>query len=190
MSAQVGQFRARRGLRRVQDCKPRPMTRHIKDLSVCLIGWRGSFAALGLLPSCPATRLIHRTAVYGPVRTVVWEGWRRETPPIPILISAISGRRRRRRCPRRDGGWVTLVNRLKAVPPHFVPHVRAPAPNIIMRRTATSERTLTTAHKIERSPMEVPLSPHDRRATQPRQLSSAIASACAPLYPTGAQKRA
>src|SRR5450631_3248997 len=25
----------------------------------------------------------HRTAVYGPVRTVVWEGWSRETPPYP-----------------------------------------------------------------------------------------------------------
>src|SRR5882757_6898865 len=30
-----------------------------------------------------ATCLIHRTAVYGPVRTVVWEGWSRETPPYP-----------------------------------------------------------------------------------------------------------
>ena len=28
-------------------------------------------------------RLIHRTAVYGPVRTVVWEGRSRETPPYP-----------------------------------------------------------------------------------------------------------
>ena len=47
--------------------------------------------------------------------------------------------------PRRDGGWVTLVNRLKAVLPHFVAHVKAPAPNITMRRLATSERTLTPA---------------------------------------------
>ena len=30
-------------------------------------------------------RLIQRTAVYGPVRTVVWEGRSREAPPIPIL---------------------------------------------------------------------------------------------------------
>src|ERR1035441_3952176 len=29
--------------------------------------------------------LIQRTAVYGPVRTVVWEGRSREAPPIPIL---------------------------------------------------------------------------------------------------------
>src|ERR1019366_6131521 len=35
------------------------------------------------LPSCPANRIIHRTAVYGPVRTVVWEGRRREAPPYP-----------------------------------------------------------------------------------------------------------
>src|SRR6185503_7052192 len=27
--------------------------------------------------------LIHRTAVYGPVRTVVWEGRSREAPPYP-----------------------------------------------------------------------------------------------------------
>jgi hypothetical protein len=26
-----------------------------------------------------------RTAVYGPVRTVVWEGWSREAPPYPDL---------------------------------------------------------------------------------------------------------
>jgi hypothetical protein len=38
---------------------------------------------------------------------------------------------------------VTLVKRLKAAPPHFVGHVKAPAPNIIMRRLATSERTVT-----------------------------------------------
>jgi hypothetical protein len=29
--------------------------------------------------------LIQRTAVYGPIRTVVWEGRSREAPPIPIL---------------------------------------------------------------------------------------------------------
>jgi len=38
---------------------------------------------------------------------------------------------------------VTLVKRLKAAPPHFVGHVKAPAPKIIMRRYATSERTVT-----------------------------------------------
>jgi hypothetical protein len=26
-----------------------------------------------------------RTAVYGPVRTVVWEGWSRKAPPYPDL---------------------------------------------------------------------------------------------------------
>src|SRR3982074_1986324 len=31
-----------------------------------------------------AVRIIRRTAVYGPVRTVVWEGRSREAPPIPI----------------------------------------------------------------------------------------------------------
>src|SRR6266542_3328378 len=30
-----------------------------------------------------ANRIIHRTAVYGPVRTVVWEGRSREAPPYP-----------------------------------------------------------------------------------------------------------
>src|ERR1035437_292349 len=30
-------------------------------------------------------RLIQRTAVYGPVRTVVWEGRSREAPPYPDL---------------------------------------------------------------------------------------------------------
>src|SRR5882724_1262316 len=32
--------------------------------------------------------LICRTAVYGPVCTVVWEGRSRETPPIPIAMTA------------------------------------------------------------------------------------------------------
>src|SRR5215204_5919347 len=31
----------------------------------------------------PTQRLIHRTAVYGPVRTVVWEGRSRKAPPYP-----------------------------------------------------------------------------------------------------------
>src|SRR6516225_6057500 len=38
------------------------------------------------LPSCPANRIIHRTAVYGPVRTVVWEGRCREAPPYPDFV--------------------------------------------------------------------------------------------------------
>ena len=33
-----------------------------------------------------ARRIIDRTAVYGPVRTVVWEGRSREAPPIPIFL--------------------------------------------------------------------------------------------------------
>ncbi len=40
---------------------------------------------------------------------------------------------------------VNSVNRLKAAPPHFDQYVEAPAPNIIMRRKTTSERTLTLA---------------------------------------------
>ncbi len=42
----------------------------------------------------------------------------------------------------------TWVNRLKAAPPHFVAHVKALAPKIIMRRLATSERTVTPAPGI------------------------------------------
>jgi hypothetical protein len=43
---------------------------------------------------------------------------------------------------------VTSLIRLKAAPPHFAAHVEAPAPNIIMRRSATSERTLTPAKGV------------------------------------------
>jgi len=42
----------------------------------------------------------------------------------------------------------TSLIRLKAAPPHFAAHVEAPAPNIIMRRMSTSERTLTPAKGI------------------------------------------
>src|SRR5215204_2962818 len=34
-------------------------------------------------PAGTGVRSIHRTAVYGPVCTVVWEGRSRETPPYP-----------------------------------------------------------------------------------------------------------
>src|SRR3977135_1353384 len=44
---------------------------------------------LGFRPST-ATRIIHRTAVYGPVRTVVWEGRSREAPPYPDRAPAPS----------------------------------------------------------------------------------------------------
>src|SRR6516165_1556944 len=58
--------------------------------------------------------------------------------------------------PRRGAGDVpagtavvaTSVNRLKAAPPHFDRYVEAPAPNIIVRRLPTSERTLTPAKGI------------------------------------------
>src|SRR5215204_873315 len=36
------------------------------------------------------SRVIRRTAVYGPVRTVVWEGRHREMPPYPDLEAAFS----------------------------------------------------------------------------------------------------
>jgi len=63
-------------------------------------------------------------------------------------IGPISGARSRRRCPRRDGGWATLVNQLKAAPPHFVEHVKAPTLKVIMRRSATLERTVTPTPDI------------------------------------------
>ena len=44
---------------------------------------RPSSTSLGLAPSPTCHRLIRRTAVYGPVRTVVWEGRSREAPPYP-----------------------------------------------------------------------------------------------------------
>ncbi len=57
---------------------------------------------------------------------------------------------------------MTVVNRLKVAPPHFVAHVTAPAPKIIMRRFATSERTVTpatgiTGRAIKRTSKEVQL---------------------------------
>src|SRR6516165_9300320 len=45
------------------------------------------------LPSCLANRIIHRTAVYGPVRTVVREGRCREAPPYPDFPRLWRGRR-------------------------------------------------------------------------------------------------
>src|SRR5262245_29924046 len=41
-----------------------------------------------------AVRLIRRTAGYGPVRPVVWEGWRRKTPPYPDWRANDASRRR------------------------------------------------------------------------------------------------
>src|SRR5947207_1055734 len=43
---------------------------------------RGLCCARPTLIGCRG-RLIQRTAVYGPVCTVVWEGWSREAPPYP-----------------------------------------------------------------------------------------------------------
>ena len=52
--------------------------------SACLLG-------------CSASQIIHRTAVYGPVGTVVWEGRRREAPPYPdFSISCRCGESGRR----------------------------------------------------------------------------------------------
>ena len=53
-----------------------------------------------------------------------------------------------RRCPAGTVVVATSVNRLMADPPHSVAHVEAPAPDIIMRRLATSERTMTPAPGI------------------------------------------
>src|SRR6185437_16426512 len=50
-----------------------------------------------------AAGIIRRTAVYGPVRTVVWEGRSRETPPYPVLRKVIgSGRLADRHLQRAD----------------------------------------------------------------------------------------
>lgn len=49
------------------------------------------------------------------------------------------------RCPAGTVVAVTSVNRLVAASPHSAVHVEAPAPDIIMRRLATSERTMTLA---------------------------------------------
>ena len=38
----------------------------------------------------PCTGLSHGTAVYGPVRTVVWEEGSRETPPYPDFEEALA----------------------------------------------------------------------------------------------------
>src|SRR5215211_274641 len=40
----------------------------------------------GTPPAGTGVRSIHRTAGYGPVCPVVWEGRSRETPPIPISV--------------------------------------------------------------------------------------------------------
>src|SRR5260221_1624125 len=46
-----------------------------------------------------ATCIIHRTAVYGPVRTVVWEGRSREAPPYPVLHRSHLAQRNMRLAP-------------------------------------------------------------------------------------------
>ena len=38
---------------------------------------------------CMSDSSTSRTAVYGPVRTVVWEGWGREAPPYPDSSPAL-----------------------------------------------------------------------------------------------------
>ena len=52
---------------------------------------------------------------------------------------------------------MTLVNRLKAAPPHFVPHIKAPAPKIIMRRSSDLGK--------DRDPGVRCYSPHDQKLT-------------------------
>ena len=45
----------------------------------------------------PNARRLRRTAVYGPVRTVVWEGRSREAPPYPDCATVLRMTRRSRR---------------------------------------------------------------------------------------------
>lgn len=51
---------------------------------------------------------------------------------------------------------VTSVNRLVAARPHSVGHVEAPDPDIIMRRSATSERTMTPAMHQQAKSIQCP----------------------------------
>ena len=53
-------------------------------LALCVALPESYFASLGLpTAGLRGDRMTNRTAVYGPVRTVVWEGWSREAPPYP-----------------------------------------------------------------------------------------------------------
>ena len=76
-----------------------------------------------------------------------------------------------RRCPAGTVVVVTSVNRRVAARPHSAGHVEAPDPDIIMRRCATSERTMTPAtasrSTIGRSDH---LGPRSRRLRNPDQL--------------------
>ena len=66
------------------------------------------FDRLGLAPvRCRPARLLRRTAVYGPVCTVVWEGWSREAPPYPDCFDFLSRR------PVPDESAARLVHRTK-----------------------------------------------------------------------------
>lgn len=48
------------------------------------------FGSIGLPPPCTRpSRITRRTAVYGPVRTVVWEGWISDDPPYPDRARAV-----------------------------------------------------------------------------------------------------
>ena len=74
-----------------------------------------------------------------------------------------------------DGVVATSVNRLVAPRPHSAANVEAPDPDIIMRRCATSERTMTPA-KTSTSPGDpIPsrlstYQPRPRRLRNPDQL--------------------
>src|SRR6516165_3661048 len=64
--------------------------RHCSTHSLLAVPWPGSRRGA-------AVCLIRRTAGYGPVRPVVWEGRSRETPPYPD-------------CPEHDAGWAAKVD--------------------------------------------------------------------------------
>jgi len=53
-------------------------------------GARGSIIRAAGVGVKDRQRSIQRTAVYGPVCTVVWEGRSREAPPIPIAGSSLA----------------------------------------------------------------------------------------------------
>jgi hypothetical protein len=71
-----------------------------------------------------------------------------------------------RRCPAGTVVVATSVNRLVAARPHSAGHVEAPGPDIIMRRCATSERTMTPAKTSTGLVQVIPrlAGKHDHRA--------------------------
>src|SRR6266540_2386611 len=94
----------------------------------------------------PTCRLIHRTAVYGPVRTVVWEGRSREAPPYPDFSTGAARSRR---------PGLTSIGRRRNTPPP--PRLRASAeaiapytPGIPMSKMPLSElKAMLAAEKAD-----------------------------------------